>query len=172
MFDYKVEGGEEILTKKLASKQIPHKEYSMIHESTVISCHDIFIQYEGGIILVTRDNLPAKGELWPIGGRIERGIATIDSLIKKAKSECNLELTQIKFLGVGRTQFLTDPFGHSKGTDTLNLVFFAKGRGNLKLDALHKNPKIIRLTDFNASLKKGLHPYVRDFLELALNETK
>ena len=101
---------------------------------------------------------------------------------KKALEECGLELANLINLGISRTTFQTDPFGHGKGTDSLNVVYFAVGKGRLKLDKLHKNPAIIipkgtkieeirkyvESIEYTDTLKENLEPYVRDFLELAI----
>ena len=141
-------------------------EYTKAHGGLVILCHDAVIEYEGGFLLVEREVAPAKGKLWFVGGRVTRGVSMVDSLRQKVKEECGLELEGIREIGVARTSFLSDPFGHGKGTDTFNVIFYGKGRGELKLDLWHKNPCIVTRGNY-ASLREGLHPYVRDFLELA-----
>jgi hypothetical protein len=154
----------------LKAPRMKTRDYSLSHQNLVVFCHDVFIAYEGGILLVTRDNEPDKGKLWPIGGRVERGIEIEKSLKIKAKEECNLTITSIKELGAGRTLFTTEPFGHNHGTDTFNMAYFAKGRGKLKLNKLHKNPVLINRKNYTAEFSKKLAPYVREFLEKALNQ--
>jgi ADP-ribose pyrophosphatase YjhB (NUDIX family) len=168
ILEYSWENGKPVDVDKLQSPKMEKKDYSNAHASLCIPCHDVFIQYDEGILLVVRDNLPLKGELWPIGGRIERGMKTEDSLRKKVREESGLELEEIKFLGVARTFLATSPFEHGKGTDTLSLTFFAKGKGKITLDKLHKNPKIINLKEYK-KIKNELHPYVREFMEKAFN---
>lgn len=131
----------------------------------VLSCHDIFVKYKGGILLVKRNNSPAKNILWPIGGRIKRGVETEKSLIQKVKQESNLDLKNIKYLGVARTFFETEPFGHRRGTDSINLVYFGEGIGKLKLDDLHEEPTIFSKDKYK-KFKQNLHPYIRDFMDL------
>ncbi len=102
-----------------------------------------------------------------MGGRINRGMKTIDSLKKKVKEECNLELYNIHELGFVRMFLNTDSFGHGKGTDTPSIVFFAEGKGDLKLDNLHADPHFITKDEFE-NIKDSLHPFVRDFMEKAI----
>jgi hypothetical protein len=157
----------KIDVKKLQVPLMPLSDYRKSHENLVIACHDVFMEYDGGILLVVRDNVPAKGFLWPIGGRIEKGVPILESLKKKVKAESNLSISNIKELGSARTLFATDPFGHGKGTDTLNIAFFAKASGKVKLDGLHKDPTIVKPKDY-AKLRDSLHPYVREFMDKSI----
>ncbi len=165
MKEYAEENGKIFDLSNLIVRKIPYEQYEDVHKKSIIACHDIAIEYGGGILLVVRNNVPAKEELWPIGGRIERGVPIKESLKNKVKEECNLEIEDIKFLGVARTYFETDPFGHGKGTDTINIMFFGKGKGELKLDSLHKNPVILKKEEYNEEFRKRIHPYVKEILD-------
>ena len=166
MKDYLFENGP-IKIEKLRCKKMQLDDYKTAHEKLCIACHDVFIEYRGGIILVKRKNFPAKDELWPIGGRINRGFETEQSLKMKAKEECNLDLDNVTFLGAGRTFFETDPFGHGRGTDTVNFAYFARGNGELKLDENHSEYIIVTNITYR-NIRQGLHPYVREFIEKAM----
>jgi hypothetical protein len=152
----------------LKAPRMKTSDYSWSHQNLVVFCHDVFIAYDGGILLVTRDNEPAKGELWPIGGRVERGVEIEKSLKIKVKEECNLTITNIKELGTGRTLFIADPFGHNHGTDTFNMAYAAQGHGKLKLNKLHKKPVLVSKKNYTPEFSKKLAPYVRKFLEKTL----
>jgi len=134
----------------------------------VQACHDAVIEYQGRILLMRRTNSPAKDYLYVPGGRIERGMTAEESLRMRVKAECNLDLYDIRPLGCARTFFRTDPFGHGKGTDTLNLIFFARGEGELRLDDLHDKPTLIRPSDYTPAFRNTLDEYVRDLLDLTL----
>jgi len=155
--------------KKLRAERIPEKEYISMHKELPIICHDIFIFYRGDILLVKRKKAPGKGLLWPIGGRLERGRTAEESLKIKVKEECGLKIRKIKFIGIGRHFFGTEPFGHQKGTDTPTLVFIGKGYGKLKLNELHENPLLLKEKE-SKEIKRRLHPYVKEFLEKAFKE--
>ncbi len=157
--------------KKLQSSLLSKPDYLVAHANLVIPCHDIMIQYGKGILLVKRENDPVRGEFWPIGGRIKKGVPTEESMRQKVKEECGLELTHLEVLGFGRTMFKDDPFGHGKGTDTFDIMYFGIGKGSLKLDLLHSNPLTINSENFSL-YEKTLHPYVRDFVEKALEKIK
>lgn len=117
---------------------------------------------------MARKTYPVKDTLWPIGGGVERGMKIEESLRKKVKEECNLKLKNIVEIGYARTLFETDPFGHGKGTDTINFVYLAAGEGKIKLNNLHAKPTIISPKEYTAKFKKNLHPYVRDFMDLVV----
>ena len=168
MREYGLENGKQIDLKLLCTSPMSKKEYAHSHKHLVIACHDVAIIYQGGILLVTRDNSPAKNILWVIGGRILRGMSTVDSLRQKVKAECGLELTDIKELMFGRTYFSADPFGHGKGTDTFNIAYVAQGSGKIKLDTLHKQPIIVTPKLYTTKFRRKLHPYVRDIVDRAM----
>ncbi len=167
--EYASEDKKDVDLKKLKVGFIPKEEYIKSHENTVIFCIDMMIWYNGGFLLVQRDNVPAKGELWGIGGRVERGVPTEEGLKNKVRAECNLELENVKLLTVSRQFWQTDPFSHGKGTDTVSLMYYAEGLGELRLDKLHSNPVIVDIKKFR-QIKDSLHPYMADFMELAFKQ--
>ena len=166
MKDYNFKHGE-VNVEPLKTGLMDLENYKIAHEGMIIPCHDIFIEYDGGILLVKRLNLPAKEILWPLGGRISRGVSIEDSLKEKIWEESHLNLNGLVELGHARTYWKTDPFGHGKGTDTINFVYFGKGEGSLELDSLHEKPKIISTENYQA-IRDDLHHYVRDFMDIAI----
>jgi len=165
--EYAIEDGKKVDLSKIKFSKKGTKEYAEGRKVMVRACHDIFIEYKGGILLVNRDDFPAKDELWSIGGGIEKGFLIEESLRKKVKEECNLELSDIKFIGTVRTFWQTDQSGHGMGVDDIVLVYFAKGKGTLKLNDLHKNPTIVNSKNY-PKLRKKLHPYIKYFLDKLL----
>lgn len=153
----------------LHSDFIDQETYESIHKNSIIACHDVFIKYtqEGvtGFVLLNRRNYPAKGVLWPVGGRILRGVEGTDALAKKALDECGLTIKNIAFLSVARTVFNTDPFGHGKGTDTLNLIYVAEGVGELIPNKDHELPFIVTKNNYE-EVKSTLEPYVSTHLDM------
>ena len=166
MRKYRSEYGK-VDINKLKAGLMDEDSYRKAHQGLVIPCHDVFIEYQGGILLVKRLNFPLKGILWPLGGRIKRGVSIEDSLREKVLDEANLEVDDLIELGHARTYFKTDPFCHGKGTDTINFVYFCRGKGSLKLDELHEEPTIVLPGDYK-SYRNYLYSYVRDFMDLAI----
>ena len=164
MKEYSIENGL-VDRERLTSRSMPLERYEQTHKGTVIVCHDVFVQYHKGILLVRRENEPAKGFLWPLGGRIQRGLTLSESLEKRVRKESNLELGEVVELGIARTYFQTDPFHHGKGTDSIIIVHWARGYGELKLDKLHSHPHILTKKVYD-NVRGNLHPYVVDFMDI------
>jgi len=169
-------GWEEGETVNLAALEvkdpIPRPVFSIIDQGMVRVCHDIFIRYKGGILLVRRKEDPEKGSLWPIGGRMLRGIPIEESLQCKVKEECGLNLENIVCLGDARVFWRTNPLGHGKGYDAVSINYVATGIGELKLNALHEKPLIIGSEDYTIAFRATLHPYIRDFMDMIFRGTK
>ncbi len=162
----------ELDVRRMQADPLPREEYAQAHQRMVIPCQDVFILYEGGILLVNRDNFPAKDILWPLGGRVQRGVTMEESLRKRVKAECNLDIERIEKIGRARTFFSTDPVGHNRGTDTINHVYVAVGKGTLQLDKLHKDHCIVTNSRYTPGFRQELHPYVQDFLDMAMQRLR
>ena len=167
MNEYALEEGKEVDLHKLEVSFIEPEIFTKIHSLVPIVCHDIAIELNGGFLLVKRDNLPVKNNYFVIGGRINRGFSIIKSLQQKVQEECGLSVNDIRFLGCARTFFKTDPFGHGKGTDTINLMFYGKGSGKLHLDHLHKKPIFVTPSMYSSEFRATLHPYIQEILDKA-----
>ena len=185
--EYPIEDGKPVDLADLIAKPMIPELYSAAHRSLPIICHDAFLGYQDGILLIERKEHPAKNEIWPIGGRLKRGIGIERSLAMKVEEETSLRIRSPQFLGLARHYFRTDPFLHGRGTDTPSMVFYADASGELDLSAEHGRPYVIMPTDSNPpkkwpngvairrytqGLRKELHPYVGDFLPLALRSLK
>jgi hypothetical protein len=166
---YAEEENKEVKLSKLQTGKVPLEDYKKIHQGVSFGCHDVLLEHKGGLLLVTRDGFPAKDVLWPIGGRVQRGVPSEDSLREKIKEECGLEVDgDLIYLGEGRTVFQTAPFEHGHGTDTTNERYFAKAKGKLNLNNLHKAPEIIKPKDYTPEFRDGLEEYVVDHMDLAM----
>lgn len=106
------------------------------------------------------------GHLWFLGGRILRGVPIVESLTKKIVAESGIVTSQHEFLYLGRTCFPTDPFGHGKGTDTVNLTYICTGEGDVNLDNLHSDPVVVTQHNFD-TFKPRMSAYVIEVLECA-----
>ena len=162
--EYFIENGKKVDLSKLKFSKKGTKEYLDGRKVMVRACHDIFIKYNNGILLVKRDSFPAKGELWSIGGGVEKGVLIEESLRKKVKEECNLEIKNLKLIGTARTFWESDPNGHGLGVDDVIFVYSGEGKGELKLNNLHKDPTIVNSKNYS-KLKNKLHPFIKYFLD-------
>ena len=170
MKEYPFEGGKAVDLEKLEADFLPLENYKVAHAGLVQFCHDILVAYEGKFLLVKRTNEPAKNTWWSLGGRVKRGMPTADSAKLSVKLESGLEVQELVFLDFARTYFQTDPFGHGKGTDTVNALYFAKCTGNLKLDDLHTSPLFLEKEAYSPAFKATLHPYMQHFLDLCIEK--
>ncbi len=169
MKEYHINPNSSIVNPGFIEREL----YSQIHKNSVISCVDVCIKYNGGILLVRRSNDPARGQFWVIGGRLEKNVSYEETLKTKAKMECGLELRDIqelKELGTCRQFFEDDPFNHGTGTDTSTTVYFARGLGEVRLDNFHDAFKIVKPEDYTKEFKVTLHPYIQDCLDLCLTK--
>ena len=167
MKEYLIEDGPVDL-QALKANYLLDEDYIKAHAALPICCHDVFVHYRGGILLVERKIHPAKGFLWCIGGRLLRGIPTETSLSRRVKGESNLDLIDIVELGTARLFFKTDPFGHGKGTDTPVWVYGAKGEGDINLDDDHKRSIIVTQNIYTSDFRSRLHPYIQYFMDKAM----
>jgi len=169
MKEFDVENGKKVDWKELIVPWIEEGAYKQINQLTIKACHDVLIKHQGGFLLVIRNQFPAKGIYWPIGGGIKRGMPIEESLRKLVFEECSLQLESVKNLGVARTIFASDPFGHGYGVDSLNVMFFAVAKPDqtLSLNADHSNPLILTPEQFQLQ-KDKFHPYVQEIINLSL----
>jgi ADP-ribose pyrophosphatase YjhB (NUDIX family) len=166
--EYKEFLGKDVQLSALQSGFIDTEDYTTIHKNNIVVCHDVFIKCthndQTGFLLMKRLMSPAKDAYYPVGGRVLRGITAEESLRKKALDECSLKLSNIRYLTTGRTIFKEEPFGHGKGTDTINLIFIADGEGMLSLNHDHETPLIIT-KELYPTLRETLDPYVQTYLD-------
>ena len=170
MNEYAFENDHEIDVVKLQTGHVPIEEYVIAHSTVSYACHDVIVRMGNKYLLIERDGLPVKGILWPLGGRVVRGMPIEESAKDRIFKESGLGITNLKFLGVARTLFETDPFGHGKGVDTVNLMYVAEGHGEIRLDKLHKSPTLFTREQYHDELRPNLHPYVIEIMDKALAE--
>jgi len=165
--------GTPVDLSKLTSGYVPNPIYREMDMSQVKTCHDVYIKVENsklepGLLLVRRREEPAEGLLWPVGGKILRGVKTEESLRIKAKQEVGLDLEKIIELGFARFFSNKDPLGHERGTDAFGHNYYAIGIGKIKLNKLHEDPTIITPEMYNDKFRDNLHPYMNEFMDKAM----
>jgi colanic acid biosynthesis protein WcaH len=70
---------------------IPWELYQQILENMPIACVDIAIVANGAVLLVVRNDAPAKGQWWVPGGRVLKGEMMKDAAVRKAREEVGVE---------------------------------------------------------------------------------
>ncbi len=146
------------------------------------SCHDALVSYpndqgEKGILLIRRKGEPAKGYLWPLGGFINRGFHTVDSLVSRIKNESGLDidLESLRILGFINTMWNTTPHpkaaekGLPMGIHDTGVLFYAVGHGTLNLDRLHEKPLIVTPEMYTPKLREDMHSYVVKGMDRAIH---
>ncbi len=134
--------------------------YKKIQENIPICCVDLIIKNsKGEFLLLKRKNEPAKGQWWPVGGRVKKGESLEETAKRKAKEEAGLDVVLKKALGVGETIFKNGPFGNS--VHTINIVFLAvcDKKYEVKIDNQSSDFKWLKKAD------KSCNYYVKKFVE-------
>ena len=168
-------------------ERLPLDQYVAALDGLTLAYHDIYVETQGGIFLVERKERPAKGILWPLGGRKTKGLSMRDSVRAKVNAESNLILgtdDEIIYLGNEPPMVYSSESEHAGGLDCLANVYAAKARGQqLELNHEHTNPTLvyrreqdipqnlpdrIKVAFYTYGFRTDLHPYVRDYLHLAM----
>jgi colanic acid biosynthesis protein WcaH len=85
------------IQKRLAVDNIPNDLYAKIVELMPIVCVDILIHDKGGkVLLVRRNQEPAKGKWWLVGGRVHKGERLEEAVWRKCEEEVGLKQVRIK----------------------------------------------------------------------------
>jgi 8-oxo-dGTP diphosphatase len=87
---------------------------------------DAIILFQGGIVLIRRENPPYKGCYAFPGGFVEVGESTETAVSREAKEETGLEIDILGLVGV-YSDPARDPRGH-----VVSVCYLAKGQGELK----------------------------------------
>ena len=152
---------------------MPGDLYEQTHASTVICCHDAIVWQEGrGLLLIKRKMEPVKNHWWVAGGRLQRGVPVEESLRNRVREESGMILEELTFLYLGRTCFPTDPFGHGRGSDTLNLTYVARSSNKeVCIDETHTDYMWVNVDNMDEK-RAHLCPYILHIVEMALEHAK
>lgn len=138
---------------------IPQEFYNQILENMPIACVDIAIVAEGAVLLVKRNDAPAKGEWWLPGGRVRKGEMMKETAARKAREEVGIECHVGPIVHTAETIFPDGPDGIP--VHSINACFFlypVNKDFKVNLDNHHEETKWIN------SIPEGLHPYVKHCL--------
>jgi len=92
------------------SNIVPEETYKLILAHMPFPCVDIIVATENGVLLVWRDNEPAKDQWWLPGGRVFKGETLEECALRKAREEVNLECSFKRLVHVEETIFETGPW--------------------------------------------------------------
>lgn len=141
---------------------IPAQEYARIQRRVPEACVEVFLERDGGVLLVRRTNEPAKDEwFWP-GTRLYKGETLEAAAHRVAREELGLEVNVTGRLGVYSHFWDTSAVEGVDSRHTVNVVFRAtpvEDDVEITLDDQHDAYR------FAEKLDPGLHEYVRRYLK-------
>ena len=117
---------------------IEQEYYTEILKVLPIVCVDTVIVYAGRILLLLRDNDPAKGQYWFPGGRILKGELIEDAALRKVREEVNLDCKYERIISVEETIF-SQQVKMVSDIHTVNICcqLLAHDTDNLVIDQFH-----------------------------------
>ncbi|HVU13939.1 MAG TPA: NUDIX domain-containing protein [Phototrophicaceae bacterium] len=134
---------------------IPWELYRQILETMPIPCVDIAIVANGAVLLVRREDAPAKGQWWLPGGRVLKGEMMKDAAMRKARQEVGIECHVGPIIHTAETIFPDGPDGIP--VHSINSCFFmypTRPDFQIKLDTHQSDYQWID------GIPDGLHEYV------------
>lgn len=140
-------------------KYIDQSLYNQFIENMPIACVDIAIVANGKVLLVKRNDPPAKDKWWVPGGRVLKGETMKETAIRKAVEEIGMECHVGPIIHTAETIFPDGP--NNIAVHSINSCFFLypiDKNFEIKIDSHH--------TDFMwvDYIPIDVHPYVRDCL--------
>lgn len=140
---------------------IPEDLYKQIIQLMPIICVDVLIEHNNKYLIIKRNDEPAKGEWWLVGGRLHKNESLENCVIRKCKEEVGLDVEIIKQLTIKETQFKTGPFHipiHS-----INIIYHVTTNSpHITMDST--------MTDYQWINKdSNINQYIKDILKCVKN---
>jgi len=130
---------------------IPDGLFREIMKQLPIVSVDAIIVVDGALLLMKRNNSPAKGEWWLPGGRIQKDEPPEEALCREVKEETGLEVSSQKLINVYSRIF---PERHD-----MSIVYLCEcKKGKIVLNDEHCE------YGFFKHVPPGLHPYLLETL--------
>jgi len=149
------------LRSKGEDMYIEEELYSKFVELMPIACIDVLIHDDdGNILLVKRNQEPAKDKWWVIGGRLLKEETMLDGAVRKAKEEVGLDVKVEKLIGVYDEFFDTSIQGYP--THTVCIAFLAKADNLLMTDVDYTCDGFKLVSSVDNSYDKYLLRVVKD----------
>lgn len=150
---------------------VPDELYAKIVESMPLLCVDVILHNRVGshLVLVYRNQEPAKGKWWLVGGRLLKGEHLKHAVIRKCKEEVGIEVWQTPyFIGVYEQFF--DSSAQDVPAHTVNLVYAVEAKSSLtfvKLDSTSDEFKIVSYDEVlrDDSYDQYLKRVIKDWVE-------
>lgn len=140
-----------------ATPLIAQELYNQIIANVPIACVDIAVVANGGVLLVKRNDAPARGQWWPPGGRVHKGEKMKETARRKVREEVGIECHVGPIIHTAETIFPDGPHGiavHSINSCFLLYPVETGSRIQVRLDDHHAEWQWVN------AVPQGLHPYV------------
>lgn len=95
----------------MASPLIPQDLYNQILANVPIACVDVAVVSNGSVLLVKRNDPPAKGDWWVPGGRVRKGEMRKATARRKALEELGIDCHVGPVVYTAETIFPDGPHG-------------------------------------------------------------
>lgn len=139
---------------------IPSDDYNKIKEIFPIPCVDIIVENcNGEILLLKRNNEPAKGQWWFPGGRVHFGEFRLEAGKRKLLDECGI--IQSEFKEIGTYDLLLD-LPEKKISHGITTVF--KTQTNSSIISPDSQSIDYKWNSTENWLNYPLHPFIKKFL--------
>ena len=140
---------------------IPNDLYVRILESIPVCCVDVVLIHRGKVLLVCRNENPAKNQWWLPGGRLLKGETFVEAAKRKAKQELGLDVEVDRKIGSYEVMFNEAPFPEIKsGIHEVAVCFVVRTSGDVSI-SLDETSGKYRWVD---RIDEGLHGYVKQVL--------
>jgi len=135
---------------------IPEKRFREIERLMPVACvNAIVLDNEGRVLVMRRNNKPARGLYWFPGGRIKIGQSLEDALKEQVKEETGLEWSEVELLKVAS---VSSSVFKTRHTVEINFLLIKNTDSEIKLNQEHSDFKWVRPKDFD---KEKLDPYLK-----------
>jgi colanic acid biosynthesis protein WcaH len=130
---------------------IPDILYNEIVKCLPIVSVEAVIVLDGSLLLLKRNNEPAKNEWWFPGGRMLKGESFKETLVREIREETGLEINSFQFINVYSRIF---PERHD-----ITIAYLCKCKGKIKLNNEHSEYRLVS-KDFS-----DLHNYMLETIK-------
>jgi colanic acid biosynthesis protein WcaH len=140
---------------------IPQPLYNAILAHVPVACVDVAVVCDGCVLLVRREDPPARGQWWVPGGRVLKGERMKEAARRKAREEVGVDCHVGPIIHTAETIFPDGPGGipvHSINSCFLLYPVQGAAHVRVRLDAHHSAWR------WAAAVEDDLHPYVRQCL--------
>lgn len=146
---------------RVHDERIPEDEYALCQRHLPEACVEVFLEHDGGVLLVRRTNEPARGEWFTPGSRLYKGEELADAAHRIGREELGIGLELTGQLGVYSHFWEASAVPGVDSRHTVNVVFRATPANDgfeIELDDQHDAAR------FFSAPEPELNEYMRQYL--------